>query len=87
MRVFRKNDGAEPQWRKSRDGLKEGYFVTPVGSNRKDDARWPQSIEDLGYFLVKNPEWKVYFGDNQQKSDVAVEGLIELSKLRLTPRA
>jgi hypothetical protein len=81
MRIYRENDSRPAAWRKSNDGKDEGYFVTPVGTNRKSEARWLPSIEDLGYFLLKNPTWKVYFGDNQQKSGVVVEGKISLGKL------
>ena len=91
MRVYRTSDGLNAAWRKSRDGLNEGFFVTPVGSNLKvtpvgsnlkDDAKWIGTVDELGYFLIKNPDWKVYFGDNQQISDVVIDGQIELSKLR-----
>jgi hypothetical protein len=72
--VYRKNDGRDASRRKSRDGKNEGFFVTPVGENQKDHAKWLNSVDELSYFLLKNPSWKVYFGDNQQNRDVVVEG-------------
>lgn len=82
MRVFHKATGRDAAWRKSRNTTDEGYFVTPVGENEKRDAKWFSNLEDLAYFLIKNPQWKVYLGDGQQNGGVVIEGELTLEKLK-----
>ena len=62
----------------------EGYFATPPGTKKhlKVNAKRFETLDDLGLFLIKHPDWKVYVGNAQINSGLVVEGVIPLVKLR-----
>ena len=84
MKVYCQKTGREAAWRTDRDTREQGFFATPPGAGKhaKANARRFASIEELGIFLIKNPDWKVYVGDAQINSTVVVEGKIPLKLLR-----
>jgi hypothetical protein len=84
VRVYCSKSGREAIRRVDRDTGEEGYFATPPGAGKheKVNARRFKTLEELGVFLIKHPEWKVYVGDAQIKTHIVVEGSIPLSLLR-----
>ncbi len=74
------------------DGQPSRYRAYPSGENELGDERPFETEEELAYFALRNPDWKILVKGpadpvgNHINRTIKIEGPVDLNRLRNTER-